>query len=97
MEQKTRIRGQENGRSLFCVGVWEELLEEVVFKHQPQGVRELPCSYLGEEHYKLEGSEARACSPCLKNNKEVSVARAESTRGPGGGEGGTDYDGPSRP
>ena len=53
--------------------------------------------YLGEEHYKLEGSEARACSPCLKNNKEVSVARAESTRGPGGGEGGTDYDGPSRP
>lgn len=51
MEQKTRIRGQENGRSLFCVGVWEELLEEVVFKHQPQGVRELPCSYLGEEHY----------------------------------------------
>lgn len=46
MEQKTRIRGQENGRSLFCVGVWEELLEEVVFKHQPQGVRELPCCTL---------------------------------------------------
>lgn len=82
--------------------VWEELFEKVIFKQKPQGVRNCHVPVLGKgitggENFKLEVSEARTCLLCLKNNKENSVARAESTRQREDGDEGTDYDRPSRP
>lgn len=40
--------------------------------------------------------ETRACLPCLKNNKEVSMARAERGRGREDGDEGTECDRPVR-